>query len=61
MPGLSVFARNADGAIFHTYSTYSRGLDMLNGAYHHLDLVPSGRDEKGLSFTQAWVKRHDEY
>jgi predicted dithiol-disulfide oxidoreductase (DUF899 family) len=61
MPGLSVFARNADGAVFHTYSTYARGLDILNGAYHHLDLVPKGRDEDGLAFSQSWVKRHDEY
>jgi predicted dithiol-disulfide oxidoreductase (DUF899 family) len=59
-PGTSVFARQ-DGQIFHTYSTYARGLDMLNGAYHYVDLLPSGRDEGGLSFTQAWVRRHDEY
>jgi predicted dithiol-disulfide oxidoreductase (DUF899 family) len=59
-PGTSVFARQ-DGKIFHTCSTYARGLDMLNGAYHYVDLLPSGRDEGGLSFTQAWVRRHDEY
>jgi len=61
MPGISVFQKDADGNIFHTYSTYERGLDMLNGAYHLLDLLPKGRDEKGLQFTQAWVRRHDEY
>jgi predicted dithiol-disulfide oxidoreductase (DUF899 family) len=34
---------------------------MLNGAYHYLDLVPKGRDEGGLDFTMAWVRRHDQY
>jgi predicted dithiol-disulfide oxidoreductase (DUF899 family) len=61
MPGISVFHKDAEGNIFHTYSTYERGLDMLNGAYHILDLLPKGRDEGGLEFTQAWVRRHDEY
>jgi len=60
-PGLSVFHRDASGAIFHTYSCYARGLDMLNGAYHHLDVLPKGRDEAGLSFPQEWVKHHDKY
>lgn len=59
-PGISVFAKD-DGAIYHTYSTYSRGLDMLNGAYHLLDLVPKGRDEKGLSYGMEWLRRRDEY
>ena len=44
-PGISVFYKDGDGAIYHTYSCYARGLDMLNGAYHLLDLVPKGRDE----------------
>ena len=60
-PGLSVFAKDADGQVFHTYSCYARGLDMLNGAYHHLDLVPKGRDEKALSYSMEWVRLHDEY
>ena len=60
-PGLSVFYKNTDGAVFHTYSCYGRGLDMLNSAYHHLDVLPKGRDEAGLSYTQAWVKHHDKY
>jgi predicted dithiol-disulfide oxidoreductase (DUF899 family) len=60
-PGISVFHKDADGNIFHTYSTYERGLDMLNGAYHIMDLLPKGRDEKGLEFTQEWIRRHDEY
>jgi len=59
-PGISVFTK--DGAdIYRTYSTYSRGLDMLNGAYHLLDLVPKGRDEEGLSYGMEWLRRRDEY
>lgn len=60
-PGLSVFAKDEAGALFHTYSTYSRGLDMLNGAYHYLDIVPKGRDEEGLKPHMAWVRLRDEY
>jgi predicted dithiol-disulfide oxidoreductase (DUF899 family) len=59
--GISVFHKDADGTVFHTYSCYSRGVDMLNGAYHYLDLVPKGRDEAGQSNPQFWVRRHDEY
>ncbi len=59
--GASVFYRDGKGAIFYTYSTYARGIDMLNGAYHFLDLVPKGRDEDRLKFTQAWVRHHDRY
>lgn len=60
-PGISVFHKDEDGNIFHTYSTYERGLDMLNGAYHILDLLPKGRDEDGLDFSMSWLRRHDEY
>ncbi|MGE0820962.1 MAG: DUF899 domain-containing protein [Candidatus Binatia bacterium] len=60
-PGLSVFYKDADSNVFHTYSCYARGLDMLNGTYHHLDVVPKGRDEAGLSYPQEWVKHHDRY
>ncbi|MGE0737040.1 MAG: DUF899 domain-containing protein [Alphaproteobacteria bacterium] len=60
-PGVSVFYKDDDGRIFHTYSSFSRGLDMLNGAYHLLDIVPKGRDEDGLSYPMAWVKLHDLY
>jgi predicted dithiol-disulfide oxidoreductase (DUF899 family) len=60
-PGVSVFKRNAQGEIFHTYSTYSRGLDMLNGAYHYLDIVPAGRNESELAWKMAWVSRNDAY
>lgn len=60
-PGASVFYRNDAGAIFHTYSCYARGLDMLNAAYHYLDLVPKGRDEDHLPFPMSWVRRKDMY
>jgi predicted dithiol-disulfide oxidoreductase (DUF899 family) len=59
--GMSVFSKDARGQIFHTYSTYARGIDILNGAYNWLDMVPKGRDEDHLEFTQAWVRRHDRY
>jgi predicted dithiol-disulfide oxidoreductase (DUF899 family) len=58
-PGLSVFFKNDDGRIYHTYSTYARGLDMLNVAYHYMDLVPKGRDEAGAGI--MWLRRRDEY
>ena len=59
-PGISVFYRDDEGRIFHTYSCYARGLDRLNGAYHWLVLVPNGRDETGPP-KMAWVRLHDEY
>jgi predicted dithiol-disulfide oxidoreductase (DUF899 family) len=60
-PGLSVFAKDPDGQIYHTYSSYARGLDILVGTYNVLDLVPKGRDEDGLAFSMAWVRHHDKY
>ena len=59
--GVSVFYKNKSNHIFHTYSTYARGLDILNTAYNYLDLVPKGRDEDSYNFPMAWVRRHDEY
>lgn len=59
-PGLSAFIKD-DGAVYHTYSAYARGLDILVGAYNFLDIAPKGRDEGALPWTMAWVKRHDEY
>jgi predicted dithiol-disulfide oxidoreductase (DUF899 family) len=59
--GVSVFYKDPIGSVHRTYSTYERGIDMLNTAYHYLDLVPKGRDEAGLDFTQAWVRYHDKY
>ena len=60
-PGISVFYKDKEGTIFHTYSCYARGLDMLNVAYHYLDLTPKGRDEDRLPFPMAWVRYHDAY
>ena len=60
-PGLSVFYKNAAGQIFHTYSTFARGLESLLGAYMMLDLVPKGRDEDDLAFSMEWVRYHDRY
>ena len=61
MPGLSVFHKDEDGDVFHTYSTYARGLDILVGAYNFLDLVPKGRDEERFDSTMEWVRRHGQY
>ena len=58
--GITVFAKDASGSVFRAYSTYARGIDMLNTAYHYLDLVPTGRGEEGHS-PQYWIRRHDEY
>ena len=58
-PGVSVFYKDAAGDVYHTYSAYGRGIDILNGAYNYIDLVPKGRDEGDT--TQRWVRRHDEY
>lgn len=58
LPGLSVFYRNPEGELFHTYSTYARGLDILVGTYHFVDLTPRGRDEQGA---MDWVRHHDRY
>jgi len=58
-PGISVFTRGEDGEIYHTYSAYARGLDMLNVAYHYLDIVPKGRDEGDTG--AMWIHRRDEY
>jgi predicted dithiol-disulfide oxidoreductase (DUF899 family) len=60
LPGLSVFYKDEDGNVFHTYSTYARGLDQLVGTYNFLDLTPKGRDEDPDS-TMSWVRRHDQY
>jgi predicted dithiol-disulfide oxidoreductase (DUF899 family) len=60
-PGLSVFYKTEAGDIFHTYSAYARGLDLLVGTYNYLDLVPKGRDEAELPWTMAWVRHHDKY
>jgi predicted dithiol-disulfide oxidoreductase (DUF899 family) len=61
LPGISVFYRDEAGGIFHTYSCYARGLDMMNAAYHYLDLTPLGRHEEGLSYPMAWLRLRDRY
>jgi predicted dithiol-disulfide oxidoreductase (DUF899 family) len=61
LPGLSVFYRDESGAVFHTYSTYARGLDNINATYQILDLVPKGRDEAALERSMAWVRLRDRY
>ena len=61
LPGLSAFYRDQNGDLFHTYSCYARGLDLLIGAYDYLDLAPKGRDEAGLESTMDWVRHHDRY
>lgn len=60
-PGVSVFYKDKKGNIYHTYSAYSRGIDILNTAYNYLDLVPKGRDEDELEFSMDWLRYHDRY
>jgi predicted dithiol-disulfide oxidoreductase (DUF899 family) len=59
--GISVFYKDERGQVFHAYSCYERGIDMVNGAYQYLDLVPKGRDEDGLNYPMEWLRRHDQY
>ncbi len=58
--GISVFYKDAEGAVYHTYSTHARGIDIVNPTYPFLDLVPKGRDEDPKN-TQSWVRHHDRY
>ena len=60
-PGLSVFFKDESGQIFHTYSSYARGLEDFLGAYRFLDVLPNGRDENDLPWPMAWLQRHDQY
>lgn len=60
-PGISVFYRDEEDSIFHTYSCFARGLDMMNAAYHYLDLTPLGRHEEGLPYPMDWVRLRDQY
>jgi predicted dithiol-disulfide oxidoreductase (DUF899 family) len=60
-PGISVFYRDEAGDIFHTYSCFARGLDMMNAAYHYLDLTPLGRHEEGLPYPMDWLRLRDSY
>jgi len=60
-PGVSVFYKNDSGDVFHTYSTFARGLDILLGAYNFIDMTPKGRDEAGFKYPMEWVRHHDRY
>lgn len=61
LPGVSVFAKDAAGTVHHTYSTYGRGVEIIMGAYHLIDLAPRGRNEAGLEYGMEWVRHHDRY
>ena len=60
-PGVSVFYKDDAGDVFHTYSTYGRGVEVMMGAYNLLDLAPKGRDEDNLDYTMGWLRHHDRY
>ena len=60
-PGISLFYKNEAGEVFHTYSTFGRGVEVMMGTYNMLDLTPRGRDEEGLSYGMEWVRHHDRY
>ena len=61
MPGVSVFWKDDTSEVFHTYSTYGRGVEVMMHTYNLLDLTPKGRDEGALPFTMSWVRHHDRY
>jgi predicted dithiol-disulfide oxidoreductase (DUF899 family) len=61
LPGVSAFWKDDAGAVFHTYSTYGRGVEVMMHTYRLLDLTAKGRDEDGLGFTMEWVRHHDRY
>lgn len=60
-PGVSAFYRDERGQVFHTYSTYGRGVELMMGAYDLIDIAPKGRDEAGLSHGMDWIRHHDRY
>jgi len=60
-PGISAFYRNGANEVFHTYSTYGRGVEVMMGAYNMLDLMPKGRDERNVEYKMEWVRHHDRY
>lgn len=60
-PGISVFAKDDDGTVYLTYSTFGRGVELMMHTYRFMDLLPEGRDEDALPYTMAWVKHHDRY
>lgn len=60
-PGISVFARDGEGQVFHTYSRFGRGVEVMMHTYALLELTPKGRDEDQLAYPMAWVRHHDRY
>ena len=60
-PGISVFYKDDAGDVFHTYSTYGRGVEVMMGTYNMLDLTPKGRDERDVAHKMEWVRHHDRY
>ena len=60
-PGISVFYKDDAGEVYHTYSTYGRGVEVMMHTYNFLDLTPLGRQEEGLADTMSWVRHHDRY
>jgi predicted dithiol-disulfide oxidoreductase (DUF899 family) len=61
LPGISVFCKDDAGDVFHTYSTYRRGVEAMMGTYNLLDLTPKGRDERDVPYKMEWVRHHDRY
>ena len=61
LPGISVFYKDDEGQVFHTYSTYGRGVELMMHTYRFLDIAPKGRDEDDLRYTMEWVRHHDRY
>jgi predicted dithiol-disulfide oxidoreductase (DUF899 family) len=60
-PGISVFIKDDAGTVFHTYSTFGRGVEVMMGTYNLLDLTPKGRDERDVDNKMEWVRHHDRY
>ena len=60
-PGISLFYKDGEGRVFHTYSTYGRGVEVMMGTYNMLDLTPKGRDENDGFYKMDWVRHHDRY
>ncbi len=60
-PGISLFYKDSEGQVFHTYSTYGRGVEVMIGTYHMLDLAPKGRDEQDVFYKMEWMRHHDRY
>jgi len=60
-PGISFFCKDDAGDVFHTYSTFGRGVEVMMGTYHLLDLAPRGRDEERDAYGMEWVRHHDRY